>query len=259
MVINLSLILIIFLAYWFSAIKLKLLTHLGAITAIIGGTIIYFAFSWKGLLLIGLFFLSSSFWSRFTGHTKVRKEKDIRNSFQVLANGGGAFVAALGYYFNHNIAWIAIFIASLAAANADTWASEIGVLSKEKPFHIKKRKRVQPGMSGAITIVGSIAALCGAVVIALIGVLLFQAAFRSIALSIFIFTCIGFLGCFLDTIIGALFEVTFKCRRCGQIVEMKSHCGYKTTQHSGYRVIGNNEVNFLTTTFSGIVGGLLFW
>lgn len=259
MITNLSLILIILLTYWLSAIKLKLLTHGGAITAILGGVIIYLSFNWRGLLLIGLFFLSSSFWSRFTGRSRIKKEKDTRNSSQVLANGGGAFIASLGFYISHDLAWIAFFIATLAAANADTWASEIGVLSKATPFHLKKWQRVQPGMSGAVTFVGTLAALCGSMVVASLGVVLFDNAFSNISITFLLFSGIGFLGCFIDTIIGAVFEVTYKCSKCGQIAEQKSHCGSKAVQNSGLKLIGNNQVNFLSTFLAGIVGGLFYW
>lgn len=259
MVTNISLIVITLLTYWLSAKRYKLLTGAGAMTAILGGVIIYLAFSWKGLVLIGLFFISSSFWSRFTAHARVKKVKDVRNSFQVLANGGGAFIASFGYYLNQDEAWVAFFIASLAAANADTWASEIGVLSKRQPIHIIKWQRLESGMSGAVTLLGTLAASCGAFIIALLGIILFQYTFTNVVLSVFLLTSIGFLGCFLDTIIGAVFEVTYKCPSCGQIVEQKTHCGYKTILQSGIRFIGNNQVNFITTFFSGVIGGFVFW
>jgi uncharacterized protein (TIGR00297 family) len=245
------------IGYW-CARKYELLTTFGVITALVGGGLVYSSFNWKGILLISLFFLSSSFWSRFESRSLI-KERDTRTSFQVLANGGGAFIAAIGYMIYPNVSWIAFFIASLAGANADTWASEIGVLSKEKPFHIFKLQKVESGMSGAITKIGTIASFFGSLLISLSGVLLFSQEIRNLLLSLFILTALGFIGSLIDTVIGATIEVTYECERCKKIVESRLHCGQTTVRRKGLAFLGNNWVNFISNFASGLLGGIYFW
>ncbi len=59
------------------------------------------------------------------------------------------------------IIWLMGFIVCIASANSDTWASEIGSLSKKNPIYIRTFKRIERGTSGAISLLGSIAALSG--------------------------------------------------------------------------------------------------
>ena len=54
-----------------------------------------------------------------------------------------------------------------AAANADTWSSELGILSKSPPFLITTFKAVPPGTNGAVSILGLLAAIGGGATIGL--------------------------------------------------------------------------------------------
>ena len=58
-------------------------------------------------------------------------------------------------------------ISHYAAANADTWSSELGILSKSPPFLITTFKPVPPGTNGAISILGLLAAIAGGATIGL--------------------------------------------------------------------------------------------
>jgi hypothetical protein len=75
--------------------------------------------------------------------TQAQRNQDLSASFskggqrdagQVLANGGlaGLFVVAHAVWPDQNWPWAA-FAGTLAAVNADTWATELGVLSSALP------------------------------------------------------------------------------------------------------------------------------
>ena len=88
---------------------------------------------WAALLLA--FFISSSLLSKMFSAKKVslaeKFEKGSRRDWaQVLANGGaGAFLAVVGLLFAQDAwPWLA-FAGAVATVNADTWATELGVLS----------------------------------------------------------------------------------------------------------------------------------
>ena len=92
---------------------------------------------------------------------------DTRDYAQVLANGGVPALFSLLYLVTDNPLALLAFAVSLASANADTWASEIGVLSSRDPVLLFSRKKVPKGTSGAVSALGTFAGLSGSFTIAL--------------------------------------------------------------------------------------------
>ena len=89
-----------------------------------------------------------------------------RDLGQALANGGAAavFAAAFGLAVTPHIRdlWQAAMLGALAAVTADTWATELGVLSRRPPVMITTGKPAVPGRSGAVSTGGTLAAAAGA-------------------------------------------------------------------------------------------------
>lgn len=54
-----------------------------------------------------------------------------------------------------------LFLASLAAATSDTWATEIGRRYGGKPFQLRQISKDEIGRSGAMTFIGTLASLAG--------------------------------------------------------------------------------------------------
>ncbi|MFD1781293.1 DUF92 domain-containing protein [Fredinandcohnia salidurans] len=241
--------------------KLKSLTISGAVGTILVGSAVSIGFGYRGLLLLGVFFASSSLWSKIKARNKSNLNNksakgEQRDIVQVFANGGVAAFTSLMFAFTDSIFWLVFFVGSIAAANADTWASEIGTLSKKKPILLTKLKRVDTGTSGAVSVLGTFAGFLGSLLISFISFLVWP------ELSLFLFlglTAIGFCGNLIDTILGASIQVVYKCPVCGIETEKKFHCEKQTTYLKGLRICDNDVVNFLSILLASGLGTYFFF
>ncbi|WP_017728325.1 DUF92 domain-containing protein [Halalkalibacterium ligniniphilum] len=242
------------------AYRLKKLTKFGAVAAFFVGSIIAFGLGFFGLLLLGLFFGSSSFWSSYHQQKKeneITEKGERRDGWQVVANGGAAGIMALLYSIFPSPIWLSAFIASLAAANADTWASEIGSLSRRKPVHITKWKAVEPGTSGAVSPLGLASALAGSFFIVFFGIYLWWGGVIYSYGLLLLLTLAGFMGNLMDTFVGATGQVLYRCKQCGMDTERKTHCGMKTRKTFGIRWLNNDVVNGICTLTGAVIGALI--
>ncbi|MFZ7945398.1 DUF92 domain-containing protein [Neobacillus sp. 19] len=236
----------------------SLLTASGAFTAILVGLAVYIGFGINGIVVICTFFVTSSFWSKYKSSVKKPMEEKLangsaRNWRQVMANGGGAGFFSIMYFLQPDQIWLIGFIVCLASANSDTWASEIGSLSRKKPIYIRTMKRVDNGTSGAISLLGSAAALSGSLLISVLSFLLFD---LNIILTFLVFF-FGFIGNVIDTLIGAFYQQVYVCQRCGLETEKKKHCLLPTTRIKGFTLVDNDMVNFLSGFLAAMLAILL--
>ncbi|PLT29195.1 DUF92 domain-containing protein [Peribacillus deserti] len=250
---NSILFLIIIFTAW-AGWKQKSLTASGAFAAVIVGTATALGFGWKGLFVLGCFFASSSFWSKYRNAVKKPIDEKLmkgsqRDWQQVLANGGAvAIIACIHFIEPGNVTEI-LFLVSIAAANSDTWASELGVLSRSRPVSILNFKSVDKGTSGAVSIFGTFCALMASFFIAFISAFIFEGASISFVLMI---TGFGFLGSMYDTLIGALIQAEYKCTVCGLHTEKLMHCNESTQKVKGISLLNNDVVNALAIVLSVI-------
>ncbi|PLR87589.1 DUF92 domain-containing protein [Bacillus sp. V33-4] len=234
------------------------LSKSGAIASVLTGIAIAAGTGLEGLILLGVFFVSSSLWSKYRAGEKAfadKHEKGSRRDWkQVLANGGIPACLALVHYYTHDPVWIVGLSIAFAAANADTWASEIGSLSKTQPVLIRNFQRVEKGTSGAVTVKGTVAALCGSLLIAILAACLFQFNF-TLALLVFL---LGFTGNLIDTLLGAYLQAAYQCTHCRSVIEKNSHCGKQAQLIKGFRLFDNDAVNFLSCLIAAAAGMLLY-
>jgi uncharacterized protein (TIGR00297 family) len=225
--------------------KTKSLSRSGAIGTCIIGIMIAAGFKGYGLLLIGIFFVTSSLWSRYKKKSKANVDEILekgsqRDIFQVFANGMIPAGFSLAYLLFPSEAWLIGYVTAIAAANSDTWASEIGMLSKKDPVSIRTLSRVSRGTSGAISLLGTGASVAGAGLIAAAACVFWTEISLGTA---FLITLFGLLGCFVDTFLGASIQASYLCSSCGRIVESLSHCGNPAMLVKGFRVVNNDMVN----------------
>jgi uncharacterized protein (TIGR00297 family) len=87
------------------------------------------------------------------------------------------FVVIHVFYPDWRFTWTG-FVAALAAANADTWATELGVLSRKEPRLLTTGQKVEKGTSGAVSGYGILAAVAGAAAIGLLALVVWPAYAR---------------------------------------------------------------------------------
>lgn len=233
--------------------RARSLSKSGMLGAVITGTLIFGLGGWQWAILLLAFFITSSALSRaFKKRKKGLDEKyskgHERDAGQVFGNGGIAagFALLAGFFPGTSWPWIG-FAAALAAVNADTWATELGVLSPHPPRMINDlRKAVEMGTSGGISLVGTLAALTGSALIAALAVL-FPA--DNLSLDIWdwvLITIAGLLGSLFDSLLGATVQAIYYCPTDRK--ETERHplhlCGTKTVHLRGWKWLTNDWVNF---------------
>ena len=163
---------------------MKWLTGGGALAALAVGGATVWGMGWRGCVLLLAFFVTSS---------AISRASPKRTARQVLANGGvAALAAALG-------SWPA-FAGALAAATSDTWATEIGGLSRTPPRLITTRQMVPPGTSGGMTALGTVGGVAGAALMAGL------AAFLDTSRPWAAVAAAGIGGMLIDSLIGATLQ-----------------------------------------------------
>jgi uncharacterized protein (TIGR00297 family) len=256
------------LGYWRQA-----LTVGGLIGAVLVGTLIFGLGGWIWGLLLITFFLSSSWLSSFRRAEKeavaVKFAKGSRRDLgQALANGGlGAILAFVFAYYPEPLLFAA-FLGVMGTVNADTWATELGILSQVPPRLLSSGKEVAPGTSGAVTSLGHWAALGGALLIGTMATALAQiqsllsgSGWRLEAVSYPLLAVTGgFAGSLFDSLLGATIQGIYYCDRCAKETESPIHrCGRPTRPLRGHAWLNNDVVNFTASLVGGLVAASLAW
>jgi len=183
----------------------------GAFAATVFGTVALGLGGWILAGLVLVFFVSSSLITRhkdqsgnktsmgiFTEGTKER-----RNGLQIWANGFWIALFAVIWFLFRDETLLVMASAALAAATADTWATELGSRKKGHTILITNFRKVDPGTDGAISLKGTLAGFWGALLIAF-AFFIFNRDTNMEIISIVAFS--GFLGCIADSYLGAIYQ-----------------------------------------------------
>ncbi len=252
-----------------AATRARSLSRSGGWGALLTGTLIFGLGGWQWAVLLLGFFISSSALTRLFGRRKhALNEKfdkgGVRDLGQVLANGGIASLFAVLHFLFPTAGWTWLgFAASMAAVNADTWATELGVLSPVKPRLLTTWKAVERGTSGGISFAGTLAAAGGAGFIALLAALCSPSLGLTGMPSSLVLTGIvilsGLLGALFDSLLGATVQAIYHCPQCDKETEKHPQhtCGTQTVQVRGWRWLNNDLVNVGCALMGAVVGVVL--
>jgi len=217
------------------------LTPGGVAAALLVGAAVWWGLGWAGLVPLFAFLLSGSLLTRIaTGRGAARRPR------QVLANGGvTAALALLG-------SWPAA-MGALAAAAADTWATEIGAFSPTDPHDIATGRPVPRGRSGGITPLGTMGGVLGAIAIAGIAALVAPQQRFGLAGAL-LAAGAGIIGMLSDSLLGAALQGRYTCPVCNAVSEQPGTCHAPLGLTRGVPWLDNDAVNLAGSTVGAIVG-----
>lgn len=217
------------------AYKKQSLTLSGSLSAFGLGLLVSVFGGWDFILILFAFFISSSLLSKLHNNQSNNKDHQPRTIIQVLANGGIGAVLVIGFAVasedNLKSTYRLLYMISFAIATADTWASEIGKLSKQNPIHIFTFKSIKRGLSGGVTLLGTIASFFGSVFV-------YTLSFLN-PLIIFY----GFIGSLVDSVLGTL-QRKYVTKDHGLVEVLEEH--HVVDGIKGLIFLDNNLVNFLS-------------
>jgi uncharacterized protein (TIGR00297 family) len=206
------------------------------------------------------FFLSSAIskWASGRGgarHAAAAAEESRRDAAQVLANGGVAWLLVLVHVLAPG-AWAYWgFVGSLAAAAADTWATEIGPLSRRPPRMILSGRPVEPGTSGAVSPGGTLAGFAGAGAIWASAWWTAPDAARGAGLVLSAIAVIGggVLGSLADSVAGATIQAVYRDPGDGRLVDGRRGVEVGRERVRGWAAVDNDVVNGVCTAVGAAV------
>ncbi|HEX7089536.1 MAG TPA: DUF92 domain-containing protein [Longimicrobiales bacterium] len=266
-----------------AAFRARALSADGALAAVVVGTIVLGMGGAAWAILLLAFFVSSSALTRWRAAAKAAAGEEVvkggrRDAVQVLANGGIATLLAALSALRPDLALFPAFAGAIAAATADTWATEVGLLSRSAPRLITTGRRVPAGTSGGVTPLGTAAALAGGVFIGTLAAALVLLGWAASPQSVgdvmgaaspaqrtgagtaariaFAVPAAALLAALFDSLLGATVQAAYRCPRCDAPTERRVHrCGTRTTRTRGLAWINNDAVNLAATA----VGAAVAW
>ena len=240
------------------AFRARSLSASGAVAAAaIGAAAMAAGWSWGALLIA--YFVSSSLLTRYRMVEKEARfagrvdKHGTRDATQVLANGGLFALFALAFAVSREPVWQALAAGALAASAADTWATELGVLSATPPRAILGWEPVPPGTSGGVTPLGFGAGAGGAALVTIAA-----AALRWPPAAVVAAFTGGIAGCVVDSIVGGTLQSRRTCPACNAATEQRVHaCGTPTAHVGGIAWLDNDGVNAVATITGALFGASL--
>jgi uncharacterized protein (TIGR00297 family) len=207
---NILLIIPALLLLALAAKQKKILDKTGAAAALLTGLVLCWNGTINYLVAMAFFLLAGGLVSRLN---KPTLEKNGRTAVQVFANGLVAIIALLVFAVSKNSFFELAYFASIAVSLCDTVSSEAGKYFKGKTVDILGFRKTPIGISGGISVAGSLASLLAAIVYM---VLIFF-IYRLPCLQVLLIGIAGFAGMLIDSMLGSGLQALYE--KDGQLTE----------------------------------------
>ena len=168
-----------------------------------------------------------------------------------------------------------LFIGFFESANADTWASELGISSTNLPILILNGfKSVPKGINGAISGYGTICSIQGGLFISLVvvicnilryGIFILikfkNNEFVIITKILIIGGIIGFIGSLIDSLLGQTVQLSIYNESKKRVIEKENEKEAKANgdelKYYGRDILNNSGVNLVTGIITALISGYI--
>jgi len=146
----------------------------GAVVGISLGLLVTIGTGWQGFAMVALFVVLGSLATMFRYGEKASRgvaeaRGGRRQAAHAMANLGVPAVAALTFGVTQTSVAVTAFVAALSTSLLDTLSTEIGKSFPGPTWSALTGCRVPPGTPGGVSVSGTLAGICGAVLLASIG------------------------------------------------------------------------------------------
>ncbi|MGQ9595957.1 MAG: DUF92 domain-containing protein [Thermoproteota archaeon] len=243
------------------------LTFSGVLASAMIGVIALFLGGWGCFAIMLVFLILGVAFTKYRHREKelgilVQEKGGVRTWVNVFANGMPATIPIILEALGGMEIFPIFFLATVCSAMADTLSTEIGLLSRSQPRLITNlRKKVEKGLSGGVTLLGTFAGLIGSLIIVITASVLVFAGVPSILMNVRDFgrmilasSIAGFLGMLIDSLLGATIQAVYASKANGMLCEDPRKCNGECDLVKGFKPIGNNSVNLLSCMLAGMLG-----
>ncbi|MBE6997806.1 MAG: DUF92 domain-containing protein [Ruminococcaceae bacterium] len=226
--------------------------------------VICYCGGWAGYLALVATFCFTVAAGKISGARRERVEQALhaktgrRDAAQIFCN---VFVGALMLLLWRVTCWRGFLWAyggAMAAALADSMASELGVLSKRPPRDILTLKPVTPGLSGGVTALGFAMSALGAALVAACFAACTRAASGAFFPAFLDVTAAGFFAALCDSALGSGVQVKYRCPACSALTEKPVHCSVPGVPERGLRFMTNDAVNLCNNLLGAAAAAALY-
>ncbi|MFA5447426.1 MAG: DUF92 domain-containing protein [Sphaerochaeta sp.] len=228
------------------------LTGSGAFAAFLVGFGSTWVLGFGSLATLLFFFITAGILNKLSKRlrgkemSKIHAKGGRRDAMQVWANGLFALLGALLYALDQSPVYLVMFATSVAEAASDTFAGDVGILSKREPVSIITGRPMRRGLSGAVSPLGLVSGMLGAILIALTAWSLLLTPDRAGAAGASVIAIAAFFGCLIDSVLGATIQAHWWDEESNTLTEHPTKNGKPLPLERGIRWIDNDMVNLLS-------------
>ena len=242
----------------FVTIKKKAFTVPAALSACAMLVIVAVCSGWSGIVIVLSCYFTIFAVDMVVGErsekvtSSINQRSGARGIVQVISNALSATIAAILSLILQRPELMIVYAAALTECLADSLASDVGVLSKKDPIDICRMKRIKRGLSGGVSLLGTLTALAGCILMFFVSAIFFGFSVK-LAVTVILIPMIGICA---DSILGSLVQAKYECSVCGKSTEKTVHCGEKTRHVGGLKIINNDAVNIISNFIAAILAAV---